>query len=102
MADTKTDEVNWTELKPQLIKMALELGPLVVFYVANARADMPSGTRYSSFNTSPGCVRRRGMSASLRELESRWAKGEAVDGPCHRVFRTLRSKDLRGAPSRSG
>lgn len=34
MADTTKDpELNWSELKPQLIKMALELGPLVVFYL---------------------------------------------------------------------
>jgi intracellular septation protein len=34
MADTTKDsEVNWSELKPQLIRMALELGPLVVFYL---------------------------------------------------------------------
>jgi intracellular septation protein len=31
--DAKEPEVNWAELKPQLIKMALELGPLVVFYL---------------------------------------------------------------------
>jgi intracellular septation protein len=46
MADTKTDEVNWTELKPQLIKMALELGPLVVFFIVNARADIFVGTAW--------------------------------------------------------
>ena len=42
----KTDEVNWTELKPQLIKMALELGPLVVFFIVNARADIFTGTAW--------------------------------------------------------
>jgi intracellular septation protein len=46
MADTKTDEVNWSELKPQLIKMALELGPLVVFFIVNARADIFTGTAW--------------------------------------------------------
>ena len=46
MADTKTDEVNWTELKPQLIKMALELGPLVVFFIVNSRADIFVGTAW--------------------------------------------------------
>ncbi len=30
-------EVNWDEVKPQLIKMALELGPLIIFFVVNAR-----------------------------------------------------------------
>jgi intracellular septation protein len=33
-------EINWEELRPQIIKMALELGPLVVFFIANARADI--------------------------------------------------------------
>lgn len=37
---TAEPEINWDELRPQLIKMALELGPLVVFFVANARADI--------------------------------------------------------------
>ncbi len=30
-------EVHWDEIKPQLIKMALELGPLIIFFVVNAR-----------------------------------------------------------------
>jgi len=30
-------EVRWDEVKPQLIKMALELGPLVIFFLVNAR-----------------------------------------------------------------
>jgi len=47
MADTTKDpEVNWDELKPQLIKMALELGPLVVFFVVNSRADIFVGTAW--------------------------------------------------------
>ena len=33
---TKTEDVNWAELKAPLIKLALELGPLIVFFVANA------------------------------------------------------------------
>lgn len=32
------DDVNWDEVKPQLVKLALELGPLVLFFVLNARA----------------------------------------------------------------
>jgi intracellular septation protein len=47
MADTTKDpEVNWEELKPQLIKMALELGPLVVFFIVNSRADIFVGTAW--------------------------------------------------------
>src|SRR3569833_1136092 len=47
MADTtKEPEVNWDELKPQLIKMALELGPLVIFFIVNARADIFVGTAW--------------------------------------------------------
>lgn len=42
----KDDDINWGELKPQLIKMALELGPLVVFFIANARADIFVGTAW--------------------------------------------------------
>lgn len=33
---TKTEDVNWSELRLPLIKLALELGPLIVFFVANA------------------------------------------------------------------
>ena len=47
MADTtKEPEVNWDELRPQLIKMALELGPLVVFFIVNSRADIFVGTAW--------------------------------------------------------
>src|SRR5215475_13454674 len=47
MADAAKDQdVNWDELKPQLIKMALELGPLVVFFIVNARADIFVGTAW--------------------------------------------------------
>ena len=46
MAETKEQELNWTELKPQLIKMALELGPLVVFFIVNSRADIFIGTAW--------------------------------------------------------
>jgi intracellular septation protein len=42
----KNDEVNWAELKPQLLKLVLELGPLVIFYVANARADIFVATEW--------------------------------------------------------
>ena len=44
--DVKEQELNWTELKPQLIKMALELGPLVVFFIVNSRADIFVGTAW--------------------------------------------------------
>jgi intracellular septation protein len=47
MADTtKEPELNWAELRPQLIKMALELGPLVVFFIVNSRADIFTGTAW--------------------------------------------------------
>ncbi len=40
MADVKAGaEPNWNELKPQLIKMALELGPLVVFFIVNTKGE---------------------------------------------------------------
>src|SRR5690606_16526820 len=39
-------EVNWDELRPQLIKMALELGPLVVFFIMNGRADIFAATAW--------------------------------------------------------
>jgi intracellular septation protein len=42
----KTDEVNWAELRPQLLKLVLELGPLVIFYIANARADIFVATEW--------------------------------------------------------
>ncbi len=45
MADTQ-DDIHWDELRPQLIKMALEVGPLVVFFIVNARADIFVGTAW--------------------------------------------------------
>ena len=36
----KKDEIDWEHLRPQILKLALELGPLVIFYIANARADI--------------------------------------------------------------
>ena len=33
MATQEHSETNWDELRPQLIKMALEIGPLVVFFI---------------------------------------------------------------------
>ena len=30
----KKDEADWQTMRPQLLKLALELGPLVVFYIA--------------------------------------------------------------------
>ncbi|MHB1110655.1 MAG: septation protein A [Devosia sp.] len=38
--ETKAEQVNWEELRPQLIKIGLELGPLVVFFIVNANADI--------------------------------------------------------------
>jgi intracellular septation protein len=48
MADVKTEkpEPSWAELRPQFIKMALELGPLVVFFIVNSRADIFVGTAW--------------------------------------------------------
>jgi len=48
MSDGKTDkpEPTWAELQPQLIKMGLELGPLVVFFIVNSRADIFTGTAW--------------------------------------------------------
>jgi intracellular septation protein len=37
MSDTtKSEDIKWGELRPQLIKLVLELGPLLVFFIANA------------------------------------------------------------------
>lgn len=43
---TKEPEVNWTELRPQLIKIALELGPLLVFFFVNANLDIFAATAW--------------------------------------------------------
>src|SRR5689334_11148647 len=37
--ETKQAEPTWDELKPQIIKMALELGPLVVFFIVNTKGE---------------------------------------------------------------
>jgi intracellular septation protein len=44
--DSKSAEINWDELKPQLIKLALELGPLLVFFFVNARFDIFAATAW--------------------------------------------------------
>jgi len=48
MADDadKKDEINWVQMRPQITKLALELGPLVIFYIANARADIFAATAW--------------------------------------------------------
>jgi intracellular septation protein len=43
---TKEPEVNWTQLRPQLIKIALELGPLLVFFFVNANLDIFAATAW--------------------------------------------------------
>ncbi|WP_092426373.1 septation protein A [Devosia crocina] len=40
MTEKAEADVSWDELRPQVTKLALELGPLVVFFIANARADI--------------------------------------------------------------
>ena len=42
----KEPDISWTDMKPQLIKLALELGPLVVFFIVNSRADIFVGTAW--------------------------------------------------------
>ncbi len=44
--EKKEEEINWDEVKPQLLKLALELGPLVIFFVVNARADIFAATAW--------------------------------------------------------
>jgi len=34
---SQSEEVNWDEVKPQMIKLGLELGPLILFFFVNAR-----------------------------------------------------------------
>lgn len=43
---TKPEQVNWDELRPQLIKLGLELGPLAVFFFVNAKADIFAATAW--------------------------------------------------------
>ena len=42
----KKDDLDWEHLKPQALKLALELGPLAIFYIANARADIYAATAW--------------------------------------------------------
>ncbi|MDC9822345.1 septation protein A [Devosia sp. ZB163] len=43
---TKPEEINWTELKPQIIKIGLELGPLLIFFFTNANYDIFTATAW--------------------------------------------------------
>ena len=45
-AETAEPEMNWDELRPQIIKLVLELGPLVVFFIVNGRADIFMATAW--------------------------------------------------------
>ncbi len=45
-ADKKADDIKWAELKPQLIKIGLELGPLVVFFIVNVKEDIFAATAW--------------------------------------------------------
>ncbi|HTM77454.1 MAG TPA: septation protein A [Devosia sp.] len=38
-AEAVEPELNWDELRPQLTKLVLELGPLVVFFIVNAKGE---------------------------------------------------------------
>ena len=46
MATEEHSETNWDELRPQLIKMALEVGPLVVFFITNTQFGIFVGTAW--------------------------------------------------------
>mgnify|MGYP001115452378 FL=1 len=43
---TKEPEVKWSELRPQITKIALELGPLLVFFFVNSNYDIFSATAW--------------------------------------------------------
>ncbi|HTJ57977.1 MAG TPA: septation protein A [Devosiaceae bacterium] len=45
-APEKKDDVDWKQFKPQALKLGLELGPLVIFYIVNARADIFAATAW--------------------------------------------------------
>jgi intracellular septation protein len=46
MPNQAEPEVTWDELRPQIIKLGLELGPLVVFFIVNSRADIFAATAW--------------------------------------------------------
>jgi len=58
MATTETkaaDQVNWAELRPQLIRLLLELGPLIVFFMVNTLGErlLESNATLSGWFSSP-------------------------------------------------
>ena len=44
MANEEKSDTNWDELRPQIIKLVLEVGPLVVFFLTNAKFEIYIGT----------------------------------------------------------
>lgn len=46
MTDKVDTEPSWNELRPQMIKLGLELGPLVIFFIANARTGIFTATAW--------------------------------------------------------
>jgi intracellular septation protein len=53
--ETKPVETSWDELRPQLIRLALELGPLIVFFTVNALGErwLESSAELSAWFSSP-------------------------------------------------
>jgi intracellular septation protein len=45
-AEQAAPEINWDEMRPQITKLVLELGPLVVFFIVNGRADIFAATAW--------------------------------------------------------
>jgi intracellular septation protein len=46
MTDKVDAEPSWNELRPQMIKLGLELGPLIIFFIANARTGIFTATAW--------------------------------------------------------
>lgn len=44
--ETKPADIKWDELRPQLTKIGLELGPLLVFFFVNANSDIFTATAW--------------------------------------------------------
>ena len=60
--ETKEAEINWAELRPQLIRIGLEIGPLLVFRFVYFLVPLALGSLV--FLTTELIYRRRGRSAA--------------------------------------
>ena len=74
--ETKEDEVNWAELRPQLIRIGLEIGPLLIFFLCTTFGESwldasPALRLYwTLLGWARGRTNRKGMRTTLERIRA--------------------------------